>query len=61
VFLPSEDGDTFVVQAGPEYKVLWKNSLREMCMATSAIANGSVIIRSASRLYRIANGGKMQR
>ena len=27
IFLLSEDGDTFVVQAGPEYKLLGKNSL----------------------------------
>ena len=26
----SEDGDTFVVQAGPEFKILGKNSLNEM-------------------------------
>ena len=53
LFLLSEDGDTFVVQAGPEYKLLGKNSLDEMCMATPAIARGNLIIRTASSLYRI--------
>jgi outer membrane protein assembly factor BamB len=53
VFCLSEDGDTFVVQAGPEYKLLGKNSLGEMCMATPAIAHGSLFIRTAARLYRI--------
>jgi outer membrane protein assembly factor BamB len=53
VFLLSEDGDTYVVQAGPEFKVLGKNSLTEMTLATPAVANGSVIIRTASKLYRI--------
>jgi outer membrane protein assembly factor BamB len=53
LFLLSEDGDAFVVQAGPEYKLLWKNSLDEMCMATPAIANGSLIMRTAGRVYRI--------
>jgi outer membrane protein assembly factor BamB len=53
VFLLSEDGDTYVVQAGPEFKVLGRNSLGEMTLATPAIANGSVIIRTASKLYRI--------
>ena len=53
IFALSEDGDTFVVQAGPEPKVLGKNSLNEMSLATPAIANGSLIIRTASKLYRI--------
>ena len=54
IFLLSEDGDTYVVQAGPEFKLLGKNSLNEMSLATPAIVQGSVIIRTASRLYRIA-------
>src|SRR6185295_19331007 len=54
IFCLSEDGDTFVIQAGAEFKVLAKNSLDEMCMATPAIARGSLIIRTASNLYRIA-------
>jgi outer membrane protein assembly factor BamB len=54
IFALSEDGDTFVIQAGPEFKVLGKNSLDEMCMATPAIVRGSLIVRTASKLYRIA-------
>ena len=53
VFALSEDGDTYVMAAGPEFKTLGKNSLGEMSMATPAVANGSVIIRTASKLYRI--------
>jgi outer membrane protein assembly factor BamB len=58
LFLLSEDGDTFVVEAGPEYKLLWKNSLDEMCMATPAVARGSLVIRTAGKLYRIARPAK---
>jgi len=54
IFLLSEDGDTYVVQAGPEFKVLGKNSLNEMSLASPAVARGSVIIRTQSNLYRIA-------
>jgi outer membrane protein assembly factor BamB len=54
LFLLSEDGDTFVIRAGREYKLLGKNSLDEMCMATPAIAGGSLVIRTASNLYRIS-------
>jgi outer membrane protein assembly factor BamB len=53
IFVLSEDGDTFVLQAGPEFKVIGKNSLNEMTLATPAVADGSVFIRTASRLYRI--------
>ena len=53
VFAMSEDGDTYVIQAGPEFKVLGKNSLDEMTLATPAVANGSLIVRTATKLYRI--------
>lgn len=58
LFCLSEDGDTFVIQAGKDYKLLGKNSLDELCMATPAIARGSLIIRTASKLYRISKDGK---
>lgn len=54
LFCLSEDGDTWVIQAGADYKLLGKNSLDELCMATPAIARGSLIIRTATKLYRIA-------
>ncbi|MFN0120077.1 MAG: PQQ-binding-like beta-propeller repeat protein [Blastocatellia bacterium] len=54
LFCLSEDGDTWVIQAGSEYKLAGKNSLDEMCMATPAIARGSLFIRTAGSLYRIA-------
>jgi outer membrane protein assembly factor BamB len=54
VFALSEDGDTFVIQAGPEFKVLGKNSLNEMALATPAVTRGSLIVRTASKLYRIS-------
>jgi outer membrane protein assembly factor BamB len=54
VFALSEDGDTYVLQAGPEFKMLGKNSLNELTLATPAVAGGSLVIRTASKLYRIA-------
>ena len=51
----SEDGDTFVIQAGPQLKVLSKNALDEMCMATPAAHRGSLIIRTVTKLYRISD------
>ncbi|MFZ4985267.1 MAG: PQQ-binding-like beta-propeller repeat protein [Blastocatellia bacterium] len=58
IFCLSEDGDTFVLQAGAEYKQLAKNSLGEMSMATPAIARGSLFIRTAANLYRITRDGR---
>jgi outer membrane protein assembly factor BamB len=57
IFAISEDGDTFVLQPGPTFKVIGKNSLDEMTLATPAVANGSLIVRTASKLYRISNAG----
>jgi len=53
IFCLSEDGETFVIQAGTEFKVLASNKLNEMCMATPAAVRGSMIIRTISKLYRI--------
>ena len=55
IFLLGEDGDTYVVEAGPEFKIVGKNSLDEMSLATPAIVRGNVIIRTQSKLYRIGN------
>jgi len=54
LFVMSEDGDTYVLQAGPEFKVLGKNSIGEMTLATPAVTGDSLIVRTASKLYRIA-------
>ncbi|MBM3776820.1 MAG: serine/threonine protein kinase [Acidimicrobiia bacterium] len=53
VFALSEDGDTYVIQAGPEFEVVATNPLGEMALATPAIADGSLFIRTVSALYRI--------
>jgi outer membrane protein assembly factor BamB len=55
VFCLSEDGDTFVIQAGPKYKLVGKNSLDEMALATPAFARGNLIIRTETKLYCIRN------
>ena len=58
IFCLNEDGTTYVVQAGREFKVVGKNSLDELCMATPAIVGDSLLIRTASKLYRIRKSGK---
>ena len=58
--ISSEDGDTFVIEAGPEFKLLGKNTLDDMAMATPAALRGSLLLRTRGALYRIArqNGSK---
>jgi hypothetical protein len=56
IFALSEDGDTFVIQAGPQFKVLGKNPLNEMALATPAVARGNLFIRTQTKLYRITSG-----
>jgi outer membrane protein assembly factor BamB len=58
IFAVSEDGDTFVMQAGPEFRLLGRNTLGEMTLASPAVANGSVYIRTATKLYRIAKASR---
>ncbi len=53
IYALSEDGDTFVFQAGSEYRLLHTNSLDEMCMSTPAIAGDRLLIRTLSKLYCI--------
>jgi len=55
IFALSEDGETFVIQAGPSFRLLGRNALDEMTLATPAVANGSLFIRTATKLYRITN------
>jgi len=51
LFCTSEDGDTYVIAAGPEYKILATNSLSELTMACPAVAQGNLFIRTASKIY----------
>jgi hypothetical protein len=42
-----------VIEAGPTYKLIGKNPLDEMSLASPAIAGRRVLIRTASHLYSI--------
>ena len=55
VFTMSEEGDTFVIEAGEEYRLLGVNSLNEWVMATPAIVGDRLLIRTQHRLYSIRN------
>jgi outer membrane protein assembly factor BamB len=49
----SEDGDAYVIKAGPVHEVLRSNPLGEPVYASPAIAQGRLFIRGAQHLYCI--------
>jgi outer membrane protein assembly factor BamB len=60
IYLSSEDGDVFVVKAGPKYELLATNPVGEVLMATPAISEGLVIVRGVKHIYAFGarNGSK---
>jgi outer membrane protein assembly factor BamB len=54
VYLPNEAGEIFVVQAGPEFKLLAMNKMGETCMGTPAISEGVLYFRTRNHLTAIA-------
>ena len=54
VFFLSEDGETYVIEAGKEYREIRTNDLDELSLATPSIAQGKLLIRTATRIYCIS-------
>jgi outer membrane protein assembly factor BamB len=53
IFCLNEEGKTFVVAAGEEFRLLHVNDLEEMAQATPAIAGDRLLLRTETRLYCI--------
>jgi outer membrane protein assembly factor BamB len=53
ILLTSEEGDTYMLKAGPKHEVLRTNSLGENVYASPAIADGKIFIRGEQNLYCI--------
>ncbi len=53
ILLTSEDGETFIVKAGPKHEILGTNSIGEPVYASPAIADGNIFIRGEKNLYAI--------
>lgn len=54
LYVAKEEGDTSVVQLGEKPKILANNALKEPLLATPAIANGAIYLRTEKHLYCIA-------
>ena len=53
ILMTSEDGETFVIKAGPKHEVIATNSVGEPVYTTPAISNGRIYIRGEKHLFAI--------
>src|SRR5262249_50093192 len=60
VFCLDDAGSTHVVQAGPDFKLLRKNRLDEMCWASVAVADGALFLRTVDHLYCFKDQGSVK-
>lgn len=57
IYFFSEDGKTTVIPPADEYEVVAENQLGDGFMASPAVVDDSLILRSRTALYRIQTGG----
>ena len=58
ILFVSEDGDSFILKAGPAPEILNANALGEPVYASPAIVPGRILIRGEKNLYCIADAGQ---
>jgi outer membrane protein assembly factor BamB len=55
LFLPSEDGDIFVIRTGSTFELVATNAMGELIMATPAIAHRTLFVRTEKHVVAIGN------
>src|SRR5688572_12887908 len=53
LYIASEDGEVYVISATPDMKQLAKNEMKEVIMATPAISDGLIVLRTMGHLYGV--------
>ena len=53
LYLFNEEGGATVLQASPEFTVVAENQLDDGCMASPAVADDTLLVRTKTHLYRI--------
>jgi outer membrane protein assembly factor BamB len=53
LYFASEDGEVFVVKAGPTFELLATNTMSEVIMASPAISGGMLFIRTLGHLVAV--------
>jgi outer membrane protein assembly factor BamB len=57
VYFQNEEGVGFVVKAGKKFELLSENDLGERSLASYAVGDGAIFIRTEKHLWKIAGGG----
>jgi outer membrane protein assembly factor BamB len=53
IVVVDDDGEVYVLEAGPEFKLIARNSLKDPVSATPAVADGKLYIRGRNNLFCI--------
>ena len=53
LYVASEDGEIYVITAAPGLTQVAKNDMKEVIMATPAISDGLIVVRTLGHLYGI--------
>ena len=53
IYLSNEDGEMLVIEAGPKFAHIATNSMGELLMATPALSDGVMYVRSSASLFAI--------
>jgi outer membrane protein assembly factor BamB len=57
IYFCSQQGKSYVMAPGRVAKILAVNNLEDGCMASPAVADGALFLRTRTCLYRIQRGG----
>ena len=58
LLIASQDGDMFVIKAGPVHEVLAVNSIEQSIWASPAITDGKLLVRGATHIFCFADLGE---
>jgi outer membrane protein assembly factor BamB len=56
IYFQNEEGVAFVIAPGDQFRLLARNDLRQRTLASYAVAENALFIRSAEGMYRIESG-----
>jgi outer membrane protein assembly factor BamB len=56
VYFASEEGNIFVLRAGPKYELVAQNEMGESVLATPAVSEGTLIYRTQSQVMGLREG-----
>ena len=61
LYFASETGEVHVLRAGDKYELITTNAMDEVVMATPAVSDGLLVIRTLHHVVGIAEGERLAR